>query len=160
MKNINENWIWLDMDGTIADLYSVEGWLNCLINYDEKPYKEAKPLYDPQELKVVLMRLQEVGYRIGIISWLSKDGSNIDFNNRVIEAKRKWLKKFELDFLLDHIAIVPYGTSKNNVCRTIADSGVLVDDETQNLESWKLGGAINAKQNILIELNKLVESFL
>ena len=29
--------IWFDMDGTIADLYGVEGWLEMLIAKDETP---------------------------------------------------------------------------------------------------------------------------
>ena len=31
--------IFFDMDGTIADLYSVDGWLADLINKDVRPYK-------------------------------------------------------------------------------------------------------------------------
>ena len=36
--------IWFDMDGTIADLYGVDGWLDNLINEDTRPYDIAKPL--------------------------------------------------------------------------------------------------------------------
>ena len=35
-----------DMDGTIADLYGVNGWLEMLRNEDALPYEIAKPLYD------------------------------------------------------------------------------------------------------------------
>ena len=34
--------IWFDMDGTIADLYSVNCWLEKLIAKNETPYTEAK----------------------------------------------------------------------------------------------------------------------
>ena len=33
-----------DMDGTIADLYGVENWLEHLINGNTFPYEMAKPL--------------------------------------------------------------------------------------------------------------------
>ena len=33
-----------DMDGTIANFYGVDGWLDYLMNKDVTPYKEAKPL--------------------------------------------------------------------------------------------------------------------
>ena len=36
--------IWFDMDGTIADLYGVENWLEMLIAEDPTPYAVAKPL--------------------------------------------------------------------------------------------------------------------
>ena len=29
--------IYLDMDGTIADLYGVENWLENLVNYNDRP---------------------------------------------------------------------------------------------------------------------------
>ena len=32
-----EKWIWFDMDGTIADLYSVDGWLEDLLAFNTRP---------------------------------------------------------------------------------------------------------------------------
>ena len=39
-----EKMICFDMDGTIADLYGVDGWLDDLINKSARPYEVAKPL--------------------------------------------------------------------------------------------------------------------
>ena len=36
--------IWFDMDGTIANLYGVDGWLSALNAFDPSPYEIAKPL--------------------------------------------------------------------------------------------------------------------
>ena len=36
--------IWFDMDGTIADLYNVNGWLDDLENERTRPYDEAAVL--------------------------------------------------------------------------------------------------------------------
>ena len=34
--------IYFDMDGTIANLYGVDGWLDMIINRDATPYKVAE----------------------------------------------------------------------------------------------------------------------
>ena len=64
--------IWFDMDGTIADLYSVENWLPMLRAYDPSPYMLAKPLVRLSTLAYMLNRLRAKGYRVGVISWGSK----------------------------------------------------------------------------------------
>ena len=51
--------IYFDMDGTIADLYGVEGWLNDLESENERPYATAKPLIRMSALARVLNRLQK-----------------------------------------------------------------------------------------------------
>ena len=84
--------IYFDMDGTIADLYGVEGWLNDLESENERPYATAKPLIRMSALAKVLNRLQRNGYTIGIVSWLSKNGTP-RFNEAVTEAKKEWLKQ-------------------------------------------------------------------
>ena len=49
--------IYFDMDGTIADFYGVDGWLDCLMNNDVKPYKVAKPLINMSTLARRLNKL-------------------------------------------------------------------------------------------------------
>ena len=79
--------ICFDLDGTIANLYGVENWLEMLNNRDETPYKEATPLVRMSSLARVLNRLQREGHEIGIISWLAKN-STADYDERVTTAKR------------------------------------------------------------------------
>ena len=64
--------ICFDMDGTIANLYGVENWLDYLINKDTYPYTNAKVLLNMNTLARYLNRLQKQGFEIGIISWLAK----------------------------------------------------------------------------------------
>ena len=78
--------IFFDMDGTIADLYGVEGWLADLVNGNPRPYAEAKPLINMQRLARRLNLLQKAGYEIGVISWLSKN-SDKAYEVKVTEAK-------------------------------------------------------------------------
>ena len=67
--------IYFDMDGTIADLYGVENWLNDLINSNTRPYDEAKPLINFSALARQIHKMQKIGFTFGIVSWLSKSGT-------------------------------------------------------------------------------------
>ena len=124
--------IWFDMDGTIADLYGVEDWLPKLRAHDASPYKEAAPLLRLCSLARILNRLQRDGHEIGIISWLSKDPDPL-YGEAVTEAKREWLDRHLPSVNWNNIFIVPYGTSKYEVC----GEGMLFDDEAQNRRDWK-----------------------
>lgn len=125
MRTIN-----FDMDGTIANLYGVENWLEDLTNYNPRPYAVAKPLVNMSALARVLNKLKKSGYVINVISWLSKT-STPEYDEKVIFAKKQWLAKHLKSVIFDNIFIVPYGTPK----QTLAD-GILFDDESQNRENW------------------------
>ena len=142
--------ICFDMDGTIANLYSVEGWLENLIAEDVKPYAEAKVLLNMNSLARVLNRLQAHGHKIVIISWLSKSGSE-DYNARVTEVKKAWLKKHLRSVQFDEINIVKYGTCKANFAESPED--ILFDDEERNRTEWT--GNAYGVENILEILKKI-----
>ena len=124
--------VYFDMDGTIADLYSVPNWLPLLRAYDPKPYAEAKPLVNLNSLARILNRLQRQGFRIGIISWLSKT-STPEYDAKVTTAKERWLARHLSSVNFDEIHIVPYGTPKETFA-TVND--ILFDDEVRNRENW------------------------
>ena len=130
--------IYFDMDGTIADLYGVEGWLDDLIAENTRPYAEAKPLLNLSLLARYIHKAQKMGYIVGVISWLSKSGSP-EYNKAVTEVKREWLKKHLPSVEWDEIHIVEYGTPKST-CRTCP--GILFDDEERNLKEWGAGAVI------------------
>lgn len=125
--------IYFDMDGTIADLYGVKGWLNYLLMGDTFPYEQAEPLLRLCVLARKLNSLQRQGYNIGVISWLSKSGTKF-YNELVTEAKMKWLATHLPSVNWDEIHIVPYGTPKQNFCSNPCD--ILFDDEEQNRNNW------------------------
>lgn len=127
----NENKeICFDMDGTIANFYGVDGWLNDLENFNPRPYREAKPLINMNTLAKQLNRLQKVGYRIKIISWSSKK-RNSDFDKIVEIVKKKWLDKHLHSVHFDEIHVLPYGTPKEKY-----GQGILFDDEIGNRTTW------------------------
>lgn len=142
--------IYFDMDGTIADFYGVDNWLDMLMDNDTTPYRIAKPLINMNVLARYLNRLQDKGYVIGIVSWLSKKGNN-KYNKEVTETKKKWLAKHLKSVKWNEVHIVKYGTPKHKVVNNT--NGILFDDEEQNRINWK-GIAYNEK-NILEVLKKL-----
>ena len=151
---MDKGWIWLDMDGTIADLYSVNGWLDDLNAFNTRPYRNAGMIYDLLKIMPVLVELKMSGYKIGIISWCSK-AHNADYDKAVIEAKMEWLKKYLFDAVLDKVLITAYGMRKADTCRKYG-KGILVDDEERNRKEWDLGTTIDANKNIIAELRELL----
>lgn len=125
--------IFFDMDGTIADLYGVENWLDYLIASDALPYEIAKPLIRLSALARILNRLQKQGYKVGVISWLAKN-SNTDYDKKVTKAKKEWLKKHLASVNFDEIHIVKYGTPKQTFAKT--ENDILFDDEEKNRNDW------------------------
>ena len=125
--------IWWDMDGTIADLYTVENWLPKLRAEDASPYIEAEVLWNMSQLARLMNRVQQMGYKLGIISWTSKGGSE-SYNEAVKQAKLEWLGKHLASVKWDSIYVVSYGTPKSLVMQTEDD--ILFDDEEQNRDNW------------------------
>lgn len=141
--------IWFDMDGTIADLYGVENWLEMLIAHDETPYAIAKPIVNLSVLARLMNKVQRKGFEICIVSALAKD-STAEYDEKVRNAKIKWLANHLKSVHFDEIRFVPYWYTKNDV-NTGAD--VLFDDEERHLEKWT-GTAVHA--NKMIETLKAI----
>lgn len=143
--------IYFDMDGTIANLYGVENWLDHLQARQTKPYRDATAMVDMRKLGRVLNMLQNNGYVIGIVSWLCKNSTQ-EYDIKVRETKINWLKRHIGAVNWNEIHIVEYGTPKE----TVVDFpfGILFDDETRNRENW-LGQAFDV-HNILEVLEELL----
>lgn len=124
--------VWFDMDGTIANLYAVKDWLNYLIEEDVFPYAEAETMLNFSLLARLLNKLQANGWKLGIISWTSKKGSE-EYNLAVEMTKRNWLAKHLPSVEWDEIRVVRYGTNKYMTC----GGGILFDDEVGNREAWQ-----------------------
>ena len=142
--------IFFDMDGTIADLYGVENWLEMLRNYDPTPYACARPLLNLQTLARRLNRLTEAGYAIEIISWTSKS-STAEYDEEIAAAKIKWLEIHLASVNFSKINIVEYGTNKDLFRHS--ENDILFDDEAKNRENW--GGLAFDETDILKVLRVL-----
>lgn len=147
--------IYFDMDGTVAELYKVENWLPKLRAEDASPYAEAEPKINLQELAETLEALKNLGYTIGVITWLGMRASE-QYKQATRQAKAEWLKK--IPFTFDEIHMVQYGTPKHKIAKI--KQSILVDDNKDVREAWeKSGGAtINAEpETWLNELKGLVQ---
>ena len=142
-----------DMDGTIADLYGVKGWLKMLRAEDPTPYEKARPMYDMVVLTAILWVLKNDGWRIAVTSWLAKDSSP-EYDAKVRQAKRNWLNRY--DFPYDEIHLVKYGTTKADCTRKHGGIQILVDDNEKVRNGWHLGDTINANENIIPILSSLI----
>lgn len=131
---------YFDMDGTIADFYSVEGWLDYLLKEDTYPYEKALPLVDCEKLKKIIEKKKLEGYSFGIISWTSKKGTK-EYNKKVRKSKLVWLEKYFPE-CFSEIHIIKYGTPKYKVAK---NHGILFDDEIGNREKWNKGESFSEK---------------
>ena len=145
--------IWFDMDGTIADLYKVENWLEDLHAYNPRPYKNARPLVNMQVLARILNKLRKEGFTINIVSWTSKQATN-EYAEKVAQTKRAWLKKHLRSVVFDKIDILPYGAPKGH-----NREGILFDDESANRIEWmKKETNIAFSERYIIEVLRAIQS--
>lgn len=143
--------ICFDMDGTIADLYGVKGWLEMLRNENPTPYEVAEPIWNTEALNAILMALQAKGIEIRIVTWLSKDSTE-EYKTATREAKKDWLA--DNAFPYDHFHGVKYGATKANSIRKYLAEGetaILIDDNDKVRKGWHMGEAVNPTTTDIIE---------
>lgn len=155
-----------DMDGTIADLYGVENWLDYLRAENALPYEIAEPLYNMEEMREVLSTLKNKGYLIAVTTWLAKESSE-QYKKAVAEVKKAWLEKY--GFPYDFFHAVQYGTCKRYPTsprkeykkgRFYPIEQILFDDSIEvrkDWEKWHSGKAVDANKNILEILKKMLD---
>lgn len=142
-----------DMDGTIANLYGVDGWLKDLRTESDRPYRVAEPMYKMDELNSILLNLKSKGWKVVVTTWLAKDATK-EYDNIVRVAKKDWLDTFKFPY--DELHMVKYGTTKANCTRHHKGFQILVDDNEKVRNGWTLGATIDANKNIITELLKLM----
>ena len=142
-----------DMDGTIADLYGVDGWLDMLRNEDTTPYEVATPIYRTSTLNAILDILKTKGWRVVVTTWLAMNSTKA-YDEKVRTAKKNWLER--MGFPYDEIHLVKYGTTKANCTRKLGGFQILIDDNPKVRKGWTLGATIDANHNILNELVALI----
>ena len=152
--------VW-DMDGTMADLYGVDGWLEMLRNENPLPYEIAKPMWDMERLVNVIRALQDFGIEQRIVTWLSMDSSE-EYKTETRRAKREWLEQF--DFPFDHFHGVQFGSTKADSVRKFLaedETAILIDDSAKVRKGWHLGETIDpTKINVIDFLENFLESLI
>lgn len=124
--------IYFDMDGTFYDLYNYPDWLQCILSEKVKCYTQSTLLVDYDNFLSVLNNLKKKGYKLGIITWLSKNATK-QYQNKVRKAKYYYLNKYFSD-IFDEIHIIQYGKNKAQYCK--GKNCILFDDEMNNRKQW------------------------
>lgn len=127
MKNKKQT-IYLDMDGTIADLYEVEDWLPKLRNEESGLFANLKPMVSESRL---LELFPSNEYDIRILTMLPK-GASKEYAEVVTAEKNQWLDTY-FPTLKKRI-FKKYGYNKNLKNSTRA---VLIDDNEEIRKSFK-----------------------
>lgn len=133
MKKIK---VYLDMDGTIADLYGKENWLECLRTEKDDAFSDLRPMITQEQL---FNNFPQENYDIRILS-MTPLGTSKPFCERVIQEKNAWLDE-HFPALKKRI-YQKYGHNKNlKACA----NAILIDDNEAIRKSWK-GIALNPAQ--------------
>lgn len=133
--------IWFDMDGTIAELYKVDGWLEMLRVNDWSVYDKCLPRAHFDRINRAIEALSESGWQVGVITWASKGIEwQSDDLSEIAEVKFRWLARFFPALADGKFACLPYGESKAQFLLDMGDAGevnYLVDDNKEVREDWR-----------------------
>lgn len=120
--------IYLDMDGTIANLYEQKNWLERLQKEDTTIFLECQPLIEQKEL----LRLFPPQYYEIIILSMTPYNCSKEYHNQVIEQKNQWL---DIHFpLLKKRIYKKYGNNKN---LKNSVNAILIDDNETIRNTFK-----------------------
>lgn len=151
-KDNNTKIIYFDMDGTFYNLYGFKNWLQCILDEKTECYTQSDLLVNEEEFISVLCKLKEKGYKLGIITWLSKNATK-NYQNKVRKAKYRYINKHFYG-LFDEVHILQYGKNKGVYCK--GKNYILFDDEETNRIQWQQKNGISYNEkNIIEKLQKL-----
>lgn len=114
--------VYLDMDGTIANLYGIENWLPRLRNEDTEIFKECEPMISQSKL---LELFPETLYKIVILSMTPKNATQ-EYCKNVEEQKDIWLDKF-----FPKLEKRIYKKYSNNKNLKNSSESILIDDNEE-----------------------------
>lgn len=128
--------VYLDMDGTVADLYGQPDWLEAIRSEAPGLFLRARPLVSE---KALLEKFPKEKYEIVVLSMTPK-GASLEYCERVKTEKDLWLSKY-FPSLTKRI-YKKYGHNKN--LKNSANA-ILIDDNEIIRNNWK-GIALNPAQ--------------
>lgn len=126
---------YLDMDGSIADLYGIENWLDRLHNEDKTIFLECKPMVTEEKL---FSLFPQDKYDIRILS-MTPLGASDEYCKNVEEQKNAWLDKY-----FPTITKRIYKKYSHNKNLKNSMHAILIDDSEPIRESFQ-GLALNPK---------------
>lgn len=122
--------VYLDMDGTIFDLYGVEGWLSKLENEESGLFRDLKPMITEEEL---FKLYPEELYEIRILSMTPKMASP-RYIDQVKFEKDLSLEKHFPKLRAGKRIYLKYGFNKN---LKGSKNAILIDDSESVRKTWR-----------------------
>lgn len=127
--------IYLDMDGTIANLYDQKDWLKRLHAEDAAVFEECTPMTTEDE---ILKLFPIENFELKILSMTPKNASK-EYCEKVVKAKNKWLDKYFPN--ITNRIYMKYGKNKN---LKNSSQAILIDDSEEIRLNFR-GIALNPK---------------
>lgn len=129
--------VYFDLDGTVADLYNTQGWLDAIQN--EQPiFENLKPIVNPLELGKACLSLKiKRNISIRVITWLPMNASK-EYEKRCSREKEAWVRK-HMPYV-DEIVCLSYGVPKETVVEQRKEYSILIDDNQEVGTSWQRSG--------------------
>ena len=150
--------IYLDLDGTVYNLYKIENWLPSLRNEESGVFSQNQFIGDYREFLKEVYRLIDGGWSFGVITWLPM-GASPEYEQVCWEEKEQWINE-NLPFV-NEVNICSYGIPKQNSVQKRAKTMILIDDNREVCEMWntnKMRKSINvAKDFDIIAALKTIE---
>lgn len=148
--------IYFDMDGTIANLYETNNWLERLLAEEEGLFLNLEIMHDKEKLTEIINDLIKLGFGVEVITWTPKDVTE-EYVKVVEVEKKKWMKRHFP--MIEKITCLRYGTPKQKALKTREHQQILVDDNIEVNELWntpKRRKSIIADNNLLNKLELLL----
>lgn len=150
--------IWLDMDGTVADLYNRNNWLQELQTEQEIFYK-LKPLFDMYDFIQIQREMREK-VEFNIVTWTPMEAT-YKYHENCKSQKLEWVRT-HMAYITQFFAL-PYGTPKQVVINDRAGIHILIDDNPEVIETWEQAGhrgeLVTIERTALDILKELQEEF-
>ena len=126
--------IYFDMDGTVAGLYRLPDWLECLRNEVSGTFLRCEPLFEQKDFYPIVEKLLLNGVKFGVITWLPMQATD-EYQAICTEEKRKWCEDW-MPFI-ETFAAQPYGIDKSLAITKHFKTEYLIDDNKEVCQRWK-----------------------
>ncbi len=140
--------VMFDSDGTIYDLYGMNGWLRGIREEDPNIFTRGESLVDMSLLNQLCGELQEKGVEVGIITWLPKDAT-LEYRKACTATKKRWFSEHIPNIKIIHC--VKYGTPKHTVRKELKGA-YLFDDNEEVRKKWNNYGGMAFSEREIFEV--------
>lgn len=148
--------ILFDLDGTVADLYGTDNWLDLLLSETKGLFRNLKVMHDKSRLNAIVDKLLENGDTVEVVTWTPKNVSR-EYINIVEQEKIEWVNEHLPQ--IEKIHCLDYGTPKQKANFKKVKNLILVDDNIEVNQMWdtpKQRKSILADKNLLDNLQALL----